>query len=295
MSNKICSMTGFGRSEHIDANSKFTIELKSVNHKYLDLNIKMPRKFNIFEADIRNLLKKYASRGKIDLYVNYEDLSDTGKSLKYNASLAREYFRYYSQIKEELNLTDDIRASVIARCPEVLELEEQEANEDELWIQLSEVMEEAFTSFKASRLKEGEALRNNILEKLEDMEQIVSFIEGALPEIISEYRAKLEEKVKDFLENSQIDESRIAAEVTIYADKVAIDEELVRLQTHIKSMKDILQKGGEVGRNLDFVAQEMNRESNTILSKSNNIDVTNKGIELKTCIEKIREQVQNIE
>ena len=164
-----------------------------------------------------------------------------------------------------------------------------------IWISLKSVLIEAFTEFKESRSKEGEELKINILEKLDDMSRITDFIESFIPQIIEEYKARIEEKVKEFLENSQIEESRIAAEVTIFADKTAIDEELVRLKTHIKSMRDLLIKGGEIGRNLDFIAQEMNRESNTILSKSNNIEITNCGIELKTCIEKIREQVQNIE
>lgn len=291
----VSSMTGFGRSEFQDDISKFTVEIKSVNHKYFDLGIKMPRRFNLFESSIRNLLKSYASRGKIDVYINYEDLSEGRKSLKYNSALAAEYFRYYRQIGEELGITDDIRATVIARCPEVLELEEQEMDEEQLWNRLSPVLEKAFAAFKESRIKEGEALKSNILEKLDDMQRITDYIEDYLPQIIQEYREKLETRVKEFLENGSIDDSRIAAEVTIYADKTAIDEELVRLKTHIVNMRDILQKGGEVGRNLDFIAQEMNRESNTILSKSSNINVTNSGIELKTCIEKIREQVQNIE
>ena len=291
----ISSMTGFGRYELINEKLKLTVELKSVNHKYLDLSIKMPRKFNLFENNIRNLLKKYAVRGKIDLFIKYEDLCDEQKSLRYNSSLAQEYYKYYLQIQQDIGIAEEIKPSVIARCMDVLVLEEQESDEEELWAVLSEVLEKAFSSFKDSRAKEGEALKNNILEKLDDMDKITDYIEGYLPQIIAEYRAKLEDKVKEFLENSLIDEARIAAEVTIYADKVAIDEELVRLKTHIKHMRDILNAGGEVGRNLDFLAQEMNRESNTILSKSNNINITNSGIELKTCIEKIREQVQNIE
>ncbi len=291
----ISSMTGFGRYELINEKLKLTVELKSVNHKYLDLSIKMPRKFNLFENNIRNLLKKYAVRGKIDLFITYEDLCDEQKSLHYNSSLAQEYYKYYLQIQQDIGIAEEIKPSVIARCMDVLVLEEQESDEEELWAVLSEVLEKAFSSFKDSRTKEGEALKNNILEKLDDMDKITDYIEGYLPQIIAEYRAKLEDKVKEFLENSLIDEARIAAEVTIYADKVAIDEELVRLKTHIKHMRDILNAGGEVGRNLDFLAQEMNRESNTILSKSNNINITNSGIELKTCIEKIREQVQNIE
>lgn len=291
----ISSMTGFGRSERTDDIFKFTVEIKSVNHKYFDLSIKMPRRFNLFENQIRTLLKEYVSRGKIDLFITYEDLRESRKSLKFNEQLAEEYFRYYQMIRDRLGTADDIRTTVIARCPEVLELEEQELDEELVWNHLRPVLEEAFEAFLNSRKKEGEALKSNILDKLIDMEFNTLFIEQNLPQIIREYREKIENKVREFLENSQIDDSRIAAEVTIFADKTAVDEELVRLQTHIHSMQDLLQKGGEVGRNLDFIAQEMNRESNTILSKSSNIDITNCGIELKTCIEKIREQVQNIE
>ena len=291
----ISSMTGFGRSEWADDTIKLTVEMKSVNSKYLDLNLKMPRKFNIFEGNIRTLLKSYASRGKIDLYISYEDLSESQKSLRFNETLASEYLKYYRMITEKFGIVDDIRTSVIARCPEVLVLEEQDTDEDALWNKLYAVLADAFASFKESRLKEGAALRLNILEKLDDMQRLADYIESMMPLIITEYKSRLEERVKEFLESSSIDEGRIAAEVTIFSDKTAIDEELVRLKTHIKNMKDILTKGGEVGRNLDFLAQEMNRESNTILSKSSNIDVTNCGIELKTCIEKIREQVQNIE
>jgi len=291
----IYSMTGFGRAELSESDKKFTVEIKSVNHKYFDLNIRMPRKFNLFESNIRNLLKEYASRGKIDLYISYEDLSESGTSLKYNKALAQEYYHFYKQIQEDFNIDDDIRTSTIARSTDVLVLEEQEINEEEMWSLLERPLKEAFSAFRSAREKEGEALKQNILGKLYEMQGHAVFIEERLPQIISEYREKLTEREKELLENSQIDEGRIAAEVTMYADKIAIDEELVRLSTHIRHMKDILEKGGESGRNLDFIAQEMNRESNTILSKSNDIDITNRGIELKTCIEKIREQVQNIE
>ena len=291
----IYSMTGFGRAELSESEKKFTVEIKSVNHKYFDLNIRMPRKFNLFESNIRNLLKEYASRGKIDLYISYEDLSESGTSLKYNKALAQEYYHFYKQIQEDFNIDDDIRTSTIARSTDVLILEEQEINEEEMWSLLERPLKDAFSAFRSAREKEGEALKQNILGKLEEMQGHAAFIEERLPQIISEYRDKLTERVKELLENSQIDDGRIAAEVTMYADKIAIDEELVRLTTHIRHMKDILEKGGESGRNLDFIAQEMNRESNTILSKSNDMDITNRGIELKTCIEKIREQVQNIE
>ncbi len=291
----IYSMTGFGRAEQVEPDKKVTVELKSVNHKYLDLNIKMPRKFNVFEANIRNILKEYAVRGKVDLYISYENQTENGSCLKYNAVLAKEYFDYYRQIQEDLGINDEIHSSTIAKCPDVLVLEEQEINEEEMWAFLEKVLRNAFSMFKEAREKEGEALKNNIFMKLDEMSSHVKFIESRLPQIITDYKAKLEERVKDFLENSQMDEGRIAAEVTLFADKIAVDEELVRLATHINNMRDILEKGGETGRNLDFLAQEMNRESNTILSKSNDIEITNIGIELKTCIEKIREQVQNIE
>ena len=291
----IYSMTGFGRFEQVKNDKKITVELKSVNYKYFDLNIKMPRKFNLFEIQIRNLLKKYASRGKIDMFISFEDMGEGSASLKYNKELAKEYFEYHKKIQEDLGIVDDIRTSTIAKSPDVLTLEEHEINEEEMWDLLKSALEEAFRNFAETRAKEGEALKRDILGKLEEMDAHVDFIEERLPSIITEYRSKLEERTKELLENSLIDESRIAAEVTMYADKIAVDEELVRLRTHIKHMRDLLDSNSEKGRNMDFVAQEMNRESNTILSKSNDIEITNKGIELKTCIEKIREQVQNIE
>lgn len=291
----ISSMTGFGRFEKNDGNSKITAELRSVNHKYLDVSIKMPRKFNAFETRIRNLLKDYATRGKVDIYISYENLGKSQETIRYNRELASEYFAYYQQIKDEFNIPSDISVTLVAKSPDVITIEEAPVDEDELWGEICPVLEGAFAAFRESRIKEGEALKNDILLKLDEMNGHAAFIEERMPDIISSFRAKLTERLADFLENNSIDEGRIAAEVTIYADKIAIDEELVRLQTHIKHMRDNLDKQGDIGRNLDFIAQEMNREANTILSKSNDIDITNRGIELKTCIEKIREQVQNIE
>lgn len=291
----IRSMTGYGSSEIIQNDKKIDVELKSVNHKYLDVNIKMPRSFIKFETEIRNLLKKYAVRGKIDIFITYENLASSTSRLKYDAVLAKEYFDCYKQMCIDLGVEEEIRICNIARSPEVLTLEDVETDEEELWTILKSSCIEAFEKFRTAREKEGAALKEDILLKLDEMSKNVDFIESRLPDIISEYKLKLEEKVKEFLENSQIDDNRIAAEVTVFADKCAVDEELVRLQTHIINMRDTLMDGGEKGRNLDFLAQEMNRESNTILSKSSDIEVTNCGIELKTCIEKIREQVQNIE
>ena len=291
----ITSMTGYGRAEKISEYIKITVELKSVNHKYFDVNIKMPRKFNRFEGKIRNLLKEYACRGKVDMFITFEDKSPKAADVFYNASLARQYYEIYLKISSELGIENDIRSSLIARSPEVLSLEEGETEDDEIWDELSLVLKEAFGAFKASRLKEGEALKADILNKLSEMEGHVSFIEQRLPELIDEYKEKLMEKTAALFENNMIDSSRIAAEVVLYADKIAIDEEIVRLKSHISNMRATLEKGGAIGRNLDFIAQEMNREANTSLSKSNDIEITNCAIELKTLIEKIREQVQNIE
>ena len=291
----ISSMTGFGRSELVRDEKKVVVELKSVNHKYSDVSIKMPRKFNQFENSIRTYLREFATRGKIDIFITYEDMGEHDEVLRFNGSLAKEYFDNYKKIQEMFGLDDDIRTSTIAKSPDVLTIEEVEIDNEELWGLLKDALTEAFTMFREARNKEGESLKNDIIGKLDEMYELTKVIEAKLPVIISEYRDKLTERVKGLLEDSQIDEGRIAAEVTMYADKIAVDEELVRLRTHIKHMKDLLNGGGEVGRNLDFIAQEMNREANTTLSKSNDIEVTNCGIELKTCIEKIREQVQNIE
>ena len=291
----IKSMTGYGRSEIVDGEKRVSVELKSVNHKYMDVSIKMPRKLIQFEPDIRNVLKEYATRGKIDIFVVYEDNSKSAANLKFNPTLAKEYFEYYKQIGEMLGLEQDIHIYSIARSPEVLILEDEELCEDEVWPLLEKAIRQAFENFRNARAKEGEALKKDILLKLDEMSEDVAFIEQHLPEIIEEYSEKLKVRVAELFEVSQFEEGRIAAEVTLYADKVAVDEKLVRLKTHITNMKNALLDGGDKGRNLDFLAQEMNRESNTILSKSNNIDITNRGINLKTCIEKIREQVQNIE
>ena len=291
----ISSMTGFGRAEEISENRKISVELKSVNHKYFDVNMKMPRKFNAFEGRIRNLLKSYAVRGKIDMFITYEDRSEGVSCVVYNDSLAREYFESYKKISAQLGIENDVKASLIARSPDVLSLEEGQIEEDEIWQVLCPVLERAFEDFKGAREKEGEQLKNDILLKLDQMSSHAEFIEARLPQIVGEYKAKLKERVKELLEDNLIDESRIAAEVVMYSDKIAVDEELVRLKSHIQNMRNILEKGGAVGRNLDFIAQEMNREANTTLSKSNDIEITNCGVELKTLIEKIREQVQNIE
>lgn len=288
-------MTGFGRSEIVNEDRKVVVEIKAVNHRYCDMNVKLPKKLNYFETTIRNFLKDYIQRGKVDVFIIYEDYSKSNVCVKYNREIAGEYIKYLNEMVDEYDVDDDIKASVVARFPEVFTLEEQATDEEAIWEFLKEAIKEAAEKFVESRIKEGENLKNDLIGKLDDMLKMVSFIEDKSPEIIAEYKQKLTEKVAELSANTQIDEQRIATEVVIYADKVCVDEEIVRLKSHIASTKQILAEGGSVGRKLDFIAQEMNREANTILSKSNSLQVSDVGIDLKTDIEKVREQIQNIE
>lgn len=289
------SMTGFGRAEVTEGDYKFTVEIKSVNHRYLDTNIKMPKKFSFFESSIRNLLKQYMQRGKVDVFISYEDYSEGNVCIKYNKEIAAEYHKYLQEMAEQFGLENDIRVSTLSRYPEVFTMEEQTIDEKTLWNVLEKALKQAAEGFVETRIKEGEALKNDLLNKLDGMLSHVDYIEERSPQVVGEYRAKLEEKVKEFLESSQIDENRILTEVTIFADKTCVDEETVRLRSHIEATKRALEEGDGIGRKLDFIAQEMNREANTILSKVSSLDISDHAIELKTEIEKVREQIQNIE
>ena len=290
----IKSMTGFGRYEYQTGSKKFTVELKGVNHRYLDVNIRMPKKFNFFETAIRTLLKQYALRGKVDIFITYEDNSESQAALKYNETLAAEYMRYFKQMEESFGIDNDIRVSTLAHCPEVLTMEEKPDDEDALWSGLQMALEGAFAQFVETRTTEGENLKKDILNKLSGMEILVGHVEERSPQIVEEYRKKLEDKIHELLD-VPVDENRMAAEVILYADKICTDEETVRLKSHISHMRDTLEETEGIGRKLDFIAQEMNREANTILSKANDLEVSNYAIGLKTEIEKVREQIQNIE
>ncbi|MDO4454374.1 MAG: YicC/YloC family endoribonuclease [Eubacteriales bacterium] len=291
----IKSMTGFGRAENLQGEMKFIVEMKSVNHRYFDVNIKMPKKLAFFESAIRSTLKNYMHRGKIDVFITYEDLSQSNASLKYNEKLAAEYLQYYRQIAEKFGLRDDITVSALGRCPEVFSMEEQMIDEKEIWAVLEKALTDAGEQMIAAREKEGVALKKDLVEKLDGMTEKVTKIQERFPIMMEAYRTKLEEKVKELLEDTQIEESRIATEVVLYADKICTDEETVRLKSHISHMKETLEEGDNIGRKLDFIAQEMNREANTILSKANDLETSNLAIDLKTEIEKVREQIQNIE
>lgn len=291
----IKSMTGFGRCEVTEENRKVCVEIKSVNHRYLEVNTKMPKKLNFFEASIRNVLKEYMQRGKIDLFITYEDNSESNVNVTYHPDVAAEYVKYLRQMSQEFALDDDVRVSTLSRYPEVFTLDDVEIDEEGIWKLLEKALRGAAESFVETRIKEGENLKNDLIGKLDNMLKAVDFIEEKSPQIIAEYKAKLTDRVQEMLGDAKIDENRIIQEVTIFADKICVDEEMVRLRSHIETMKAVLIEGGAIGRKLDFMAQEMNREANTTLSKSSDLEVANRGIELKTEIEKVREQIQNIE
>ena len=291
----IKSMTGFGRSEIVKGNRKISVEIKSVNHRYLEAGIKMPKKLNVFESRMRDLLKKYATRGKIDIFINYEDDSESQVNFKFNQNIADEYMAIFNNMSEKYNLKNDMTVGGLARFPEVITMDEVQEDEEELWHFIEEAMKAALEQFVNTRILEGENLKKDLLGKLDHMEELVAFVEKRSPEIMKEYRSKLESKVKELLGDTTIDESRIATEVIIYADKICVDEETVRLRSHIEHARKCLNEDGGIGRKMDFIAQEMNREANTTLSKANDIEISNAAIDLKTEIEKVREQIQNIE
>ncbi len=291
----IKSMTGFGRGEVSSESCKVTVEMKSVNHRYLDVNMKMPKKLNFFEASIRNLLKEYIQRGKVDLFISFEDLSENSVNVTYHKEVAAEYMNFLQQMAEDFSLENDVRVSSLARFPEVMTLDDVEIDEEGVWKSLEKAIRQAAEGFVESRIKEGENLCADLIAKLDEMLEAVDFIEARSPQIIEEYKKRLTDKVQEMLGDAKVDEARLVTEVTIFADKVCVDEELVRLRSHVQTTKNTLLEGGGIGRKLDFLAQEMNREANTILSKANDLEISNKGIELKTAIEKVREQIQNIE
>jgi len=291
----IKSMTGFGRAEFTDANCKITVEIKAVNHRYLDCNIKLPKKLGFFDASIRTLIKDYIQRGKVDIFVTYEDYTENTVNLKYNHDVAAAYLKYLNEMADEFGIENDVRVTTLSRYPEVFSLEEADVDEQEIWSDLEKVTRQACENFVDTRIKEGENLKRDLISKLDGMLVYVAQIEERAPKIIEEYKAKICAKVQELLDDSKIDEARILGEVTLFADKICVDEEIVRLKSHVQHTKETLEDGGSVGRKLDFIAQEMNREANTILSKSNDLSTSDLAINLKTDIEKVREQIQNIE
>ena len=291
----IKSMTGFGRAEEITDNYKLSVEIKSVNHRYLDLNIKMPRRFFPFEADIRNIVKEYVSRGKVDLFINYLDFKDKAGGVYLNKNIVEKYLDIGLELCKEYKIVDDLKVSHLLQLPDVISIDEPELGEDEIKSRLFTVLKKACKVFLSTREAEGEKLFTDMSSKLKVLADTTENIDKRYPEVLEEYKAKLTLKVNELLSGASIEENRIATEVTLFADKIGIDEEVVRLFSHIKAMNDEMKLDTGIGRKLDFLAQEMNREANTILSKSTDLNIADYAIILKTEIEKIREQIQNIE
>lgn len=291
----IKSMTGFGRCEINNSKQRVVVELKSVNHRYFDLNIRMPRKLNMFEVSIRNLLKQRIKRGKVDLFITYDDYSDGTVYVKYNHDLASQYLQCIRQISTDFDLENDVRAAALSRYPDVLVAEDEMTDKDRIWKDLESALSNACDRLVEMREKEGAQLRKDLIQKLDHMLINVDEVEKRGPQIVEEHIQRLRDRVNEILGEVPLDESRLATEVVLYTDKICTDEETARLRSHILSMKRELDADHEIGRRLDFLAQEMNREANTILSKSNDLDTSNIAINLKTEIEMIREQIQNIE
>ena len=288
------SMTGFGRYIKIDDSIKITVEIKSVNHRYLDLNLKLPRLLSYCEVDLRKKLSSRISRGKVDVFVSYERTGGDADVI-YHPDVASKYYDNLKSMQEQFGLDGTINVGLLARMPDVFTEGDTELDEDYLAKLLSEAADKALDAFVTNRQDEGERLVKDLTEKLGRMEELVSELEKRSPVIIEKYKQRLLEKTKEFIADQRLDESRVLGEVVIYADKVCIDEEMVRLRSHVEEACTTLSSGKDVGRKMDFLAQELNRESNTILSKSTDVEIADIGIELKTLIEKIREQIQNLE
>lgn len=288
-------MTGYGQGKLISDDRKFTVEIRSVNHRYNDINVRLPRTLNYLEDKIRTFIKERVSRGKIDVFVSFETTSKDDFEVYLNENLLDAYLEQLNIIKNKSTVIDDISVSLLARFPEVIIVNKKEDDKDILWQLLEEALKEAFNNFLAMREKEGENLKEDLLAKLKVCENYLAKIKERSPNLAEEYKNKLEKRLQELLPDHSIDENRLAMEIAIFADHCSIDEEIVRLESHINQFRNILNHEEIVGRKLDFLVQEMNREVNTIGSKANDLQISQNVIELKSEIEKIREQIQNLE
>ncbi|KEI01474.1 YicC family protein [Clostridium botulinum] len=290
------SMTGFGRGMTKEGSSRsFTIEIKSVNHRYFDLNLKMPRNLLSLENKIRDVVKQKISRGKVDVFITQNVYGNDDIEIKFNEQLADSYVKCLEKIKDRYDANNDISVSLIAKFPEVISVEKKEEDSQEIWNYLEQPLNDAVESLANMREKEGNKLKEDVINKCNIIQELLKEVEKRAPLVVKDYKDRLNNRISELLENSDIDEARISMEVAVFADKAAIDEEVVRLNSHIVQLKDTLEKDDPVGRKLDFIVQEMNRETNTISSKANDLQIVNLTINMKNYIEKIREQIQNIE
>lgn len=291
----IRSMTGYGKGENEKDGRKFTVEIKSVNHRYNDISIKLPRFMISMEDKIKKNISKKIFRGKTDVFINFETEAQDDVQVKLNEPLARSYVEKLNELKEMFGLETPNALDLVAKFPDILSTEKVEEEGDVIWETLEPALNEAVENFIHMRETEGETLKKDILLKNQKIKEITDKIKERAPFVVDEYKEKLNARLAELMDKNVIDEQRIAAEITIYSDRCCIDEELTRMYSHIKQLESILESDGSIGRKLDFLVQEMNREANTTASKSSDITITNAAIELKTEIEKIREQIQNLE
>lgn len=289
------SMTGYGRNEAVTDGKKILVEIKSVNHRYSDYNIKLPRHMGFLEDKIRKYVSSCVTRGKVDIYINVEYYETADKEIILNKEIAKNYIEVLKQLRDEFSLEDDITVSKVAQNPDIFLTERVEEDEDKLWESVKCVLDKALTAFVEMRSREGERTERDLRERIEYMGKLAKQIEERSPQTVKEYSDRLYEKIKEVLDGREIDESRILTEVGIYADKVAVNEETVRLASHFEEFYSIIDSGEPAGRRLDFLIQEINREVNTIGSKAGDIDIAKTVVTLKGEIEKLREQIQNIE
>lgn len=291
----IRSMTGFGRSQQIIDGMSITVEMKSVNHRYFDFSSRVPRTYGFLDEKLKTYIQSHVARGKIECYIQIEELTEADCIVSVNHSLAGGYINALKEIGDKYELRNDITVSSVARYHDIFSVHKNEADEDRIWNAVKAVTDEALGNFIAMREKEGEKLKNDILSRCDIILDNVEFIETRSPETVKEYNAKLLERMRTVLEDVQVDEQRLLTEAAIYADKIAVAEETVRLRSHISQMHEFMQSSEAIGRKMDFLVQEFNREANTIGSKAQDVEIAKRVIDIKAEVEKIREQIQNIE
>ena len=295
MMGKLLSMTGYGMAKGVVEGQEITVELKSVNNRYLDCSVRLPRNFLFAEDAVKQAISGAVARGKVDAFVSCQSSGEAGTVVTVNRELAREYFNAVSAVADELGLDSGLNALSIARMPDVLTVERREIDREQTENALREITARAAEDFNAMRAREGERLRRDLLEKLTVIEGLVSAVEERSPQTVKEYRDRLELRLRQLLEDRAVDEQRLLTEAAIFADRTAVDEETVRLRSHISQFRVMLEEGSPIGRKMDFLIQEFNRESNTIGSKCSDAALAKVVVDLKSEIEKIREQLQNIE
>ena len=289
------SMTGYGRAEETFNGCTITVELRSVNNRYLDCNVRIPRLYLFAEESVKSRVQNAISRGKVDVFVTLDNAGADRVKVTVNKAVADGYHAALTQLAQEYNLSNDISVSLLSRFPDVLLAEKAEDDLEQMAKDICSVLDRALDDFNQMRTREGERLQNDILSRAAAIEDMVTLVEERSPQTVSEYRTRLENRMNEVLANTQIDPARILTEAAIFADKVAVDEETVRLRSHIGQLREMMTKGGAIGRKLDFLIQEFNREANTIGSKCSDITIARHVVDIKAEIEKIREQVQNIE